>query len=303
MNQDQPLFAGQPNQAYDADAYKKNGYVRVSGENQSALWFTKGCCTCFTFLSAGVALILVLAVSATFGFSLQTSIDYRNGAGVAADGYPPVNQAGTGLWNVALTAAFVSILAFLGYLLVLLFHPTEVEQLQRGANPWVFAWLTLWTPVAFLVWALVSGVSDIYVLITLATLSAAWTWIYYVDDLLHSHAYRYTQEQAGGDSLADASYWSWIPWVLGFILILIVYIIIFVHLSFTFGAASPPAGALLFVPIIGMILYLGIPIILLLGNGRWLIRSSYVREMALYIYGGFVITVATWLSLAIFAST
>lgn len=323
-NQDKPLFTGQPNVAleqqaagYDADLYKKKGYLLVGREQQSVLWFTKLCCCGFMFVSALAAFIVVLAASSTFGFKLETFVDYRNGAGTASDGYPPANQLSVGAWDVALNAAIVSIIGFLGYLFVLLFHAAEVEQMNRGANPYVWIWSSLWTPAAFLVWALVAGVSDIYVLVGIGALTWGWLWLFWQDDLLHSYFYRnaqdelllqsYTQRNAQGEivvvGLGDASMWSWVPYLLALILALIVYIIIFVHLSFTFGAPIPPDGALLFVPLAGLILYLGIPIIILLGNARWLIGSMYAREMALYIYGGFVITVATWLSLAIFAST
>jgi hypothetical protein len=162
------------------------------------------------------------------------------------------------------------------------------------------------------VWGFLAGIPNLFVLTFIGLATWAWLWLFWADDLLNSYAYRATMAVASSNyemtGQSDTSMWKWVTYVQGLIFAIATYVIIFVYAGYTWGApggddpdTGTPPGALLWNIIIGMVLYLGIPVILLLYCQQWLIKSLYAREMTLYIYSFVVVLVATWLTLILFA--
>lgn len=285
-----------------ADQIKKEaGMQRMSTDQQYTLYAVKGCCAACFCCTGTIALALVLFISATFGFFMVATTDYRTGAALSSvDGYPEVVTTVLSPANVALIAAFVTVMAFIGLLINLCFQGAEVEQLSRGANPYFWFFATLFVPVSYLLFAFLAGISNIWLLAAVMAIPLLAQWIAWGDDLLHSYAYSYASSLA--QRMTGETSWSWLPFVFWLIGIIIVDVIILVYLGFTFSSTPAPSGWLISIPVAGMIFYFGFPIIVALFTNRTLIMSIYVREIALYLYSGFYVLLVTWLSLIIFAT-
>ena len=296
FNQQQALLDG------DRGLDKKDfGERKLTESQQSALLTTKIVLAVLSFISGAAAIGVVLGLPASFNWlKLSTVTDYRNGPFVSSDGYPNSLQSAVGLASVGLIAAFVSILGAIGYILNAAFHSSEVEQLNRGANPWFWVFSALWTPLAFLVWQFVSGIVNVFVHTLLFLAVWGWIFCFWNDDLLNSYSYKAVVDRYANRSISDASTWSWVPLVQGLIFAIVSYVIVFIYLGATFSAEVGPSGTLLVIPITGMALYLLlVPVVLILYRAKLLVTRIYYREMALYIGSQLVILVATWLTLLI----
>lgn len=302
------------------DENKENtGYKKLTADQENTLWTTKVVLTFLSAVSAGVALGLVLSDD-SFTLVLFNLTVFRNGPTLLNDGYPApaiigANSAESSFppVDVGLVAAFISVLAFVGYLFVLIFHKTEMQQLARGSNPYFFIFSSFWTPIAFLTFGFVSGVQDLFVLTYISLFTWVWLDLFWADDLLHSYAYEDTKRRADDIAatiaaqsgtevvVSSGTMWSWLPYGQGLFFLIANYVIIFVYLGFVFGAPVQPPNALLSIPIATMIVYLGIPIIILVRLSKVALTSLYAREMWLYIYSFVVVVLATWLSIGLFA--
>src|SRR5690606_11083573 len=127
----------------------------------SALFYAKIVLAAVLFVSSAAALGVVLGLPDTFSLPLVATVDYRDEPGpLISDGYPGLELELIGLADVGLIAAFVSVLAFIGFAINAFFHGSEMTQLARGANPWFWLFSALWTPVAFLSIQYFAGISN-----------------------------------------------------------------------------------------------------------------------------------------------
>lgn len=286
-------------QALPAEAgyVKENtGQLRLTDSQQSSLWWNKCVWVVLTFISAGVSLGLVLSDPDTWTREFPTTVSFRDGSPLAADGYPTLVTTVVGPTNIGLAASFISILAFVAYVFVLIVHSSEIEQMNRGSDPFYWIYSLLWVPVYVLVAAYMAGVVDVFIVSLLLGLAVAGIVIYWANDLLHQHAFRESMARA-----SDGTTWSWVPFFWATLFWLIVAVVIFIQAGFTFDAPTPPAGGFLAIPITLPILLIITVVLLILYLNSWIFSSMYGIIMALYIWGGISVLVGTWLTLGMFA--
>lgn len=290
----------------DNDNKKSLGDIKLTPSQQSCFWCTKIICAVFFFISAIAAGALALAIPDTFTVFSDATTDFRTGAIVAPNVFPAVALQAVGSIDIGLAAAFSSLLAFLGYLFNTLFHTAEIEQMSRGVNPYIWIFQLLWAPVVFIVVAFQAGASNVFVFTSLALFTWAWVVIWWLDDLLTSNAYlrvlQIDRDENGGGFFSTAASFSWIPFVFSLVFALAAYVFELVYLGFTFTADTPPSSVLVVSPLVVLFFYLGLPIIVGLAGGGYFIETLYARDLAIYIYGGWVIFLSTWLTLGLNAA-
>jgi hypothetical protein len=292
--------------SFSTDDSKKDLFVTrfLSPAQERSLFWCKAIGAFLLFLSAVVSVFLVLTATQFTRF-LTITTDFRNGAPLQADRYPAIveaNVSSNGI-DVGLTAAFVSILGWLGLTFNALFNNAEIEQLNQGSDPYFWLFTMLWLPVAIIVWAVVAGIHNPFLIGALALLAWAYNAQWWADDLLHSNAYVYALSLYTRWQGAEPASWSWVTYVQGLFLMLSIFVIIFVYLGFTFGGAVAPAGILLLIALAGPIFYiiLGPAIIVPVYRGGW-ISMIYTRTLYLYIHAFLTIIIVTWLTLIVYAA-
>lgn len=267
------------------------------------MWF-KIVAAVLLFISAGVSIALVIALPQFTRFRIITT-DFRNGAPLQADGYPAIVEANvsTNGIDVGLTAAFVSVIAWLAMTFNAIFNTAEVEQLNQGSDPYFWLFTMLWLPVAIIVWSVESGIHNPFLLGALALLAWAFNAQWWADDLLHSNAYIYALSLYTQWQGVEPASWSWVTYVEGLFLMLSIFVIIFVYLGFTFGGAVAPASILLVIPLAGPLFYivLGPAVVLPIYRGAW-ISTIYIRTLYLYVHAVLTVLIVTWLTLIIYAA-
>lgn len=272
--------------------------VKVSESNKDILTWTKGVCGVLTFLSGVIALILVTVVSSTkqtFELPLDINRSIRNSTMLGMDGYPEIDTKTFGTARVGMTAAFTGILAGIAYLVVALLRNSEVEQMNGGSNPYVWIFNLIWNVPYFLIISFVAGVSDAFTLTLISLAVFSWLFIFWLDDLMNSYAWRAAKERyMGGQNT-----YSWIPVVMVLFVAVATLVVIFVHVGFTFSSIAAPAGITITIPIVLAVLYLITPIVYILHRYKTGVTDIFVREMVIYIASGVMVLAAVWLTLLI----
>lgn len=270
----------------------------LDDDNKKYLTWTKVGCGALALISGVIVAILVAITNKDhFELTLEINRSLRTGAVLGPDFYPEIDSSTFGIARVALTGAFVGILGAIGYLIALLARNMEWMQMAGGSNPYMWIFLLIWNVPYFLVIAFVSGVPDVFVLTLISVVVVAWLFVFWLDDLMQSNAYRLSvyRAQAGYQTF------GWIPIVMILFLAVSALVVIFVHLGYTFSADAAPHAILLTVPIVLSVLYLANPIVYILHRYSAGISSIYTRDLILYLINGLMILLAVWLPFAIFS--
>lgn len=287
------------------EEYEKNKSVLVlSPEQQGRLWCAKVSCAVLLFFSMAGALIVDLAIPQTFAFNAHVGAVFPSGPQTAPGTFPPSAIFPLGTADIGLAAAFVSVLAFLGFAFMSCFQAAEIDQLKTGMNPYMWIFLGLWLPVVTLVVSFEAGVIDPFAISLLFFLTWGYIWLWWADDKLHSYAYVQTETQAreassSGSMLNDPTLWSWVFYAQALFLLVIQYIVIFVAVGFTFSKSGVSKTLIVGPVVIGIFVILGYAIIIGLHNNSGYLASAYAYTMTMYIYSGFIAVLATWLSIAL----
>lgn len=288
----------------DEEAMKKEIVVqRVAPEEADALYYIKLVSAVLVFLVGVGGLIASLAVPETFARPYAITTMFRTGALSPVDGLSSIEPQIIGTVNAALVASSLAILAFFGYALVLFLHSQEMAQISGGSNPFIWIFSFFWQPLLFLLFALVAGVSELFLLIVLSFgLPIFWLREFYNADLLNSYSYRRSVFVA---TRSGQSAWPWLFLAFVLLALLLYYVTVLVYLGFFFGdTTAPPPSALLAIPIGGMVLLYGVFVIIVALHRAALWPSSmYRRDVLLYLISLALILFTTIGSLAIFAFT
>ncbi len=251
-------------------------------------------------VSGAVALIISLASDA-FVLNLIATNDYRVGT-TKDDSYPTAPMlASAGTANLPILVSFISILAFLGYLVLTFWWRASVEQLTLGASPFLWFSFMLWH---FLVWvaiAFVSGVTNVFVLTFIALSAWAWIWLWWASDLINAPFYvGAVLRENRGSSLG----WQWLFWVFAAIIGIVVNVVVIIYLVETFGSSPlSPRRVFLVPPIVGIILYIPIPFLVIARWFGWWFTTPYKRDIWLLIYNAVYALIITWVFLIVFTQT
>lgn len=276
--------------------------TRVSVYESDVLFYVKAVSLVLSFISTIAAFALVLGKPDTFRQPYSIVTLFRTGATSAIDGQPEIQPQVIGTLDAALVAASVPLLAVIAYMFALVFHEPEVLQMNSGSNPYVSAFSMIWQPALFLLFSLVSGVSELFFLIILS-LAPPLFWLreFWNADLLRSYAYRRLVFFATRNSTRSA--WEWLYLVFVFFAIFLFYSILLIYTGFMFGdAATPPSFGLLAIPVVGMfILYSVFIAIYVLHQANVWFTSLFWRELGLYSLSLVLILFATFVSLTVFA--
>lgn len=291
----------------DKDALKKlaeNGRELESSQ-KNTLWWTK-LVTGILLLAAGtVGMIVTFASEKKFGLKLVASTDYRSAAVLDAidNAYPAVefDKFDHG-FNVPAAASATSLIAGAANLLNLLLHGREMFQLASGANPYIWLNFALWQFVAFLVFAVLSGVHSVFLLTAISGLVVGWILLFWMADLHNQYAYQYARAWAKLMLGGGAGLFDWLPVVFALVPAVLVYVLLVLYVIETFGAAAfdGPAiqqGYWLAVVIAHLVLYLVNPIVFAVWKAGW-ITSIFTREMIFYIFNAVFALATTWFTLA-----
>lgn len=274
------------------DFKKENGFMKLNEDQQKTFKWTKIACAVIMLITTILAFIAVIGFPDSFELKLYAFDDYREGADQAEDGYPELASSEVGITRIGLIVAFISLLATIAYAISACAHNTEVEQMNSGSNPFVWIFQLIWVGPFFLVIYFVSGASKVFALTFVSLVALYWLVLFWADDLVTSNRHK-------ADVRASSqSTYGWVFFAFIVFSYLVVLIVAGIYMFFTFSAANAPHGILLAIPITLLILYLGIPIGYAVNRADRI--SQYQRDMFLYIYSGFLIVVATWLSLLIF---
>lgn len=299
-----PMFDGGVNDdSSDADNGKSR-VKRVSRWQSDWLCYLSVIATIICFLSAAGALTLVL-VDDDFTLRARIVADRRSRLTSTSTDLIVV-QTSLGVLNLGIFAALTSAAAFVAFLVNTYLHDVQVGQINNGGNPWVWVNMAIWHVPA---WLLYTGLVQpaLSSLILVPGLALAWIAVWYTGDLLNSDAVRATFDRAY-DQYGARSY-NWIPLVITVVLFLVAattqIIGIVDALSTPTDAAGVAAGApiptsIAVVAIVGLVLYLLVPIVIALHLGGFLINSVYWRDFVLYIVILIFVLVTTWLPIIVF---
>jgi hypothetical protein len=274
---------------------KDFGSKVLTDDQKSTFKYTKFVCIAIMLITTILAFIAVGFFPDSFELKLNAYDDYRDGDALDADGYPLQSADLVGVTRIGLIVAFISLLATIGYGISACAHDSEVSQMNRGSNPFVWIFQLIWVVPFFLVIYFVSGASNVFVLTFVSLAALFWLVVLWADDLITSNAYKLASMIA---SRRGESTYGWVLYAFVVFAYLVVAICAVIYMFFTFGAAIPPHGILLAIPITLLILYLVIPITYAVNRADGI--DQYTRDMILYVYSGFLIVLATWLSLLIF---
>lgn len=267
-------------------------------DQRSCLWLTKivGAIACFITLILG--LILAVGWPGTFDLQLFMSVEYRDGNDLTTDFFPFMVSRVIGTASLGTLASILPLLALLGFLVSLLFHQSEVDQINTGVNPYVWIFFALWHPSLFLLLAWVAGVSNIWLSISIFTLVLSWVFLFWLSDLLNSPAYKMALRKAVA---AGFDGFGWVQLLMIFVIIAVTYTIIFAHLWATFSSTVSPSGSLLAIPITIGFIYLAHPAIYFANYMGLTITSAYLRTIVYYVANIILVILATLLPIFIFS--
>jgi hypothetical protein len=249
-------------------------------------------------ISAAVALILTFATD-EFRLNLTAISDFRTGT-IPDDDYParPV-LASAGTTNVPALISFVGVFSFLGFLVLTIANKREVDQMSSGASPFYWFSAMLWHFVVFLEIAFFAGATNWVLLMFLATIVEGWLGFFWVNDVLQSPFYlRAAMRNAGSNRMAMG--WQWLAWFFGLFGAIVVYVAIIVYMVFTFGQApTAPTTWFLIVPIVGLVLYLFVPVVVIMRYFNVAFHSVYSRNITLVVYTFFFALIMVWFPLIV----
>jgi hypothetical protein len=190
-------------------------------------------------------------------------------------------------FNTAIMFAATTLFAAFGTFLAILGESMELDQLRRGVDAfmWIsfaFSQATLFTGVA-----MVSGISDIFILIGVFAIVFAWMYILTLGNYLNSHAHMSALLQTK-EYFMYGYLWVFLIFFLG------LNTIIGVTLGFTTVNGGPVVHII--APIGAFVLYFPFPIILFLHYRRKLFPLAITSATALYATDLVYMLIVPWLA-------
>ncbi len=273
--------------------------VMITDDQERCLRITKIVFAVLLVLSAIAGYVAVRFWPEESTLKLMTTADYRESAVLDTDFYPEMVETLVGLHNLGVVAATISLVAGIMYGIGYAWNELEVEQMQRGANPYLWVNFATWHFLVFVLFAALAGVHNVFLLVLTALAVFSWLFVLWLCDLLNSYAYSFSTYGSKGTGA-----WSWLPVGFVFFIAIVVYVVLGFYIFHTFDAAAfdGPAiaqGYWLGTLIPHLALYLANPLIFVVYKIGW-IRTIYMREMIYYIFNGVFAIAATWLTIALF---
>ncbi len=289
----------------ESDANDKRHPKRI------AKWKTDWLCyltlfgTILLFINT-IAVITVVLVDVDFTLRVQTLNARRNLPSAAGEALV-VTQTSAGLFDIGLIAGLTSFAGFVAFLVSVFVHDAEISQLENGGNPYIWLNMAIWHVPAWLLYAAVVQ-PPLAVLILVPAVALAWIFAWYASDYMNAYAIRHTYARALEQYGARG--YSWIPIIIsvGFFLVVAVVQIIGIVAALSdatapFDGAAPTFAtpfSLSLIPIVGLALYLLVPLVVVLGFSGVLIGEIFWRDFILYIIIIVYLLVTTWLPLIVF---
>lgn len=259
------------------------------------------------FLINTIAVIAAVLIDGDFTLRVQT-LNARRHLPSAAGTALVVTQTSAGLIDIGLIAALTSFAGFVAFLVSAFTNDAQISQIENGANPYIWLNMAIWHVPAWLLYAAVVQ-PTLAVLILVPAVALAWIFCWYASDYMNADAIRDTYARALAQYGARG--YSWIPIVISvgfFIVVAVVQIIGIslalsdVTLSFSSTTTFGVPFSLALIPIVGLALYLLVPLVVVLGFSGLLIGEIFWRDFILYIVIIIYLLVTTWLPLIVFVT-
>lgn len=261
--------------------------------------------TIVLFLSGLIAVIVVLASDDEIDLDLKATTDYRVGT-QSNDDFPtsPMLEAvssGSGT-DVPLLAAFISVGAFFGYLLLTLWWRRVIEEMSRSGSGFLWFVAHFWHALIWLVIYFYAGATNIFLMGFLVIAVFTWLGFWWDGQLLMAPAYLRVGMSLPAENRRAMGF-TWLPLFRGWATLIYVYVVASIYLAQNYGdSPDSPDNEFLIPPIVGMVMYAVYPIIELLAYFRLWFVSVYVRDLTYVIYGAVLAIVMTWLPILIATS-
>lgn len=251
---------------------------------------------------SGIAQIILVAAFESFDVDVETVTVLRRGANAGSNNaYPLTTIAPFGVADTSLYFAIAQLFAALGFVLVLVLHGKEIDQISLGSDGYLWGSFIIGQVPLFLAVALLSGASSVIELTLLSAVVFAWIGVFLLGDVINQYFYRNAMYRFGGYT------WSWAFLVVAALLFLVYIGIVITHMVFTFfpGADAVAAGvvapssALIAVPIATIVIYLVFIVFILAHYLRWFFEKTIDIVFALQIVQLVFALVVPWLALGI----
>jgi len=290
--------------------------------DSETLWYYRVGFTIFFLVQAGVAIWLSLdtfgepqAECTWLGTVLRIDATYRTNAGVKDPSFGVDQYWGgaaitdVGPLNPSFVIALASAAQFFWLAASWFMSGDETMHAAADYNPfrwWRFAFShgLVWLGVAVL-----AGVSNVWNLVFIVALTAAWLYDFSKNESHNARDVRLADLDAG-KGFGSVSSWRYVDsFVAALAKFVVVAVAVYVHLGYAAGndafdadAVSLPTVAYI-TPILGGVVYLALPIIVWLHHADTdVLQSPLDKEIALYWFNFVFITAATWLTLGFSSS-